>query len=188
MPHGTNMAQKILNATWCQYGTEDIKCHVVPIWHKGRQMSGRVTPSSHLTISSLISQNLFKEQEIEVLVNWERSRSGQSPLRAPKFLGALRLTLPAYALARLIWELERKTTSSQLLLNIQHFQAFILLTYNCPRSPWPWTVHRHFSADSAGSWWPRSTCSDRDKCSDPTVGTVFCIFRCTRCKCLLQSP
>ncbi len=31
IPGGADMAQKTLNAKWCQYDTKDIKCQVVPV-------------------------------------------------------------------------------------------------------------------------------------------------------------
>ncbi len=31
IPGGVSMVQRILNAKWCQYDTEDIKCQVVPV-------------------------------------------------------------------------------------------------------------------------------------------------------------
>ncbi len=40
IPGVHNMAQRRLNARWCQYGTRVIECQVMPIWYKGHKMPG----------------------------------------------------------------------------------------------------------------------------------------------------
>ncbi len=41
IPDGASMIQRTVNEKrWCQYGTKDIKCQVLPVWYKGHKIPG----------------------------------------------------------------------------------------------------------------------------------------------------